>query len=226
MLFKLQKNMKSGTCPEHSRGMTYVELIVVLSIFSIITGTIIFNYKQFQQKVDLANLANDIGLKLVDAQKSSTAGEIPFGKVPNPPPGEAWKPSYGLNFEFSPGSVSSIFYYFSDLDQNKYFDGITNNCPSTGGSSECLDIINTTQGYGITNIRIYYNDPDFEYTEVTSETDVSISFTRPGSAASIKMDGYDTQQGGIDFIILTLSNLEDSATAEIKIHASGKIEIN
>jgi prepilin-type N-terminal cleavage/methylation domain-containing protein len=35
-----------------TRGMTYVELIVVLSIFSVISTIVIFNYKEFQAKVE------------------------------------------------------------------------------------------------------------------------------------------------------------------------------
>jgi prepilin-type N-terminal cleavage/methylation domain-containing protein len=58
-----------------TRGMTYVELIVVLSIFSVISTIVIFNYKEFQAKVDIRNLANDVALKIVQAQKNSTTGD-------------------------------------------------------------------------------------------------------------------------------------------------------
>ena len=48
-----------------NRGMTYVELIVVLGIFAVMLSISMFNYKRFQGKVDIKNLANDIALKLV-----------------------------------------------------------------------------------------------------------------------------------------------------------------
>ena len=60
----------------YNRGMTYVELIVVLSIFSIMTSVVLFNYGAFQAKVDIKNLASDIALKIVEAQKSALSGKL------------------------------------------------------------------------------------------------------------------------------------------------------
>ncbi|WP_146755300.1 type II secretion system protein, partial [Shigella flexneri] len=59
------------------RGMTYVELIVVLSIFATISSVVIFNYGAFQDRIDIKNLSSDIGLKIVEAQKSSLSGQLP-----------------------------------------------------------------------------------------------------------------------------------------------------
>ena len=47
-----------------NRGMTYVELIVVLSIFAVLSSVAIFNYGSFQDKVDIKNLGSDIALKI------------------------------------------------------------------------------------------------------------------------------------------------------------------
>ena len=69
------------------KGMTYVELIVVLSIFSAMTSVVLFNYGEFQAKVDIKNLASDIALKIVEAQKSSLSGKLPESFPVN------WKPS-------------------------------------------------------------------------------------------------------------------------------------
>src|SRR3989344_6451778 len=74
------------------RGMTYVELIVVLGIFGVISSVVMFNYGEFQDKVEIKNLASDIALKVVEAQKSAMSGKLPV----NPPSG--WKPAYGVYF--------------------------------------------------------------------------------------------------------------------------------
>ena len=58
-LLKMQKN----------RGMSYVELIVVLSIFAVLSSVILYNYGEFQAKVDIKNLASDIALQIVQSQK-------------------------------------------------------------------------------------------------------------------------------------------------------------
>ena len=43
-----QKNKKIANC---QAGMNYVELIVVLSIFSLLSSVVLFNYGGFQAKV-------------------------------------------------------------------------------------------------------------------------------------------------------------------------------
>ena len=55
--------------------MTYVELIVVLAIFAILSSVVMFNYGNFQAKVDIKNLGSDIALKIVRTQGHN-------GKVP------------------------------------------------------------------------------------------------------------------------------------------------
>ena len=102
-LIKIKKN----------RGMSYVELIVVLSIFSVMTSVVMFNYGDFQAKVDIKNLASDIALKIVEAQKSSLSGKLPT----SPPAG--WKPAYGVYFTVSP---STSFIYFADLNNDKMYN--------------------------------------------------------------------------------------------------------
>src|SRR3989344_4815832 len=89
---------KSNKIIKQNRGMSYVELIVVLSIFSVMTSVVLFNYGSFQAKVDIKNLASDIALKVVEAQKSSLSGKLlpPTHIPPNP---NTWKPSYGLFFD-------------------------------------------------------------------------------------------------------------------------------
>ena len=47
--------------------MTYIELIVVLSIFAVMSSVVIFNYGLFQARIDIKNLASDIALKFVEA---------------------------------------------------------------------------------------------------------------------------------------------------------------
>ena len=97
---KIQKN----------KGMTYVELIVVLSIFSIMTSIVLFNYGEFQAKVDIRNLASDIALKIVEAQKSALSGKLPTQAT-----GATWKPSYGVYLNIS---TPTEFIYTSNLKKS------------------------------------------------------------------------------------------------------------
>ena len=103
--------------PEYSRGMTYVELIVVLSIFGIMSTVAIYNYGAFQAKVDVKNTASDIALKIVEAQKSAMSGNLPSDSP------SGWKSSYGVYFDPSTDEdlTDNIFLnkkliYFKDLN--------------------------------------------------------------------------------------------------------------
>ncbi|MES2315598.1 MAG: type II secretion system protein [Patescibacteria group bacterium] len=131
-----------------NQGMTYIEIIVVLSIFSILTAISMYNYGAFQGKVDVKNLANDIALKLVQAQKDATGGKIPARII-----AQNWKPAYGVVFNRdTAGLGDTAFLYFTDLDSNKSFDYNSFNGTDCTGVGECLEKINITKGNTITKI--------------------------------------------------------------------------
>jgi prepilin-type N-terminal cleavage/methylation domain-containing protein len=142
-----------------NKGMTYVELIVVLSIFSVLSSVVIFNYGDFQAKIDVKNLASDIALKVVEAQKSSLSGKF------DPNASLGWKPSYGVYFEMA---KPTQFVYFADLNN----DGVYNEDP--------LDTITITKNDSITGL---------EAVGCGSITSLSIVFKRPDSSAAFSSNG-------------------------------------
>ena len=103
-MIKFFKNYK------RNQGMTYVELIVVLSIFASLSTVVMFNYNEFQERIDIKNLSSDIALKVVEAQKSSISGRLPPSQ---PVGGQNWKPSYGVYL--NPATDNEFFYYFTDI---------------------------------------------------------------------------------------------------------------
>ncbi len=146
-----------------NRGMTYVELIVVLGIFSLMSSIMIFNYGAFQSKVDIKNLANDVAIKIVEAQRAANFGILPSGAV-----GSDWKPSYGVHFDID--ADNKRFIYFVDLANLGIYDG----------GSELLEQINITKGNFIDRIDIYNG-----ITAVTpNPTSMTITFTRPSQEAT------------------------------------------
>jgi len=197
-------------------GMTYVELIVVMSIFAIVTGTVIFNYKDFQVKVDMKNLSNDIALKIFEAQKNALSGKLPssvFGLPPN------WKPSYGVYFQYALVPHGKVFYTFIDKDNSGWFDELfSENCPI----NECLEkyTINKDNFYD-QDIAIYIvnSTPIF----LSSEESLNIVFTRPDSKAVFMVDNAPVANA--DYVQLTL-NSQSSIQSVIKVYASGRIQID
>ena len=195
---KIQKN----------NGMTYVELIVVLSIFSVLSSVAIFNYGAFQDRIDIKNLASDIALKIVEAQKSSINGLLPLAGY-NP---DTWKPSYGVYFDIS---VPKQFIYFADLDNNNFYNGL-----SSYTTTEYLDKIIITKNNVISNIDNCSSNP----CTPSSINPLSITFQRPDSKADFFTNQILTLTGS-GYIQITILSPK-GAKALIKIYPSGRVQVN
>lgn len=194
--------------------MTYVELIVVLSVFSILLGIAMYNHGKFQDKVAIKNLANEVALKIVEAQKSSTSGKWHSSA------GVSWKPSYGVYFQpASPGSNRS-FIYFADVDQDKgYTTSDSSFCPTPGTSgNRCLEKISLNRENTIGSLDLFYVGASSSVL-----TDLTVTFTRPDSSATILSTPAPT--GTIDYAQITVAS-PSNLSAKIKIYPSGRIQIN
>lgn len=142
-------------------GMTYVELIVVLSIMSIMSAVVLFNYQDFQTKVDMKNLSSEIAQKLTQAQKFSMSGEdVPLTKQVDK--ATNWKPSYGIFFS---KNNTKKFTYFTDLNNSltnslsiNSYDGYSSGNPflCNSDNKECLDVVDINKNYSISNMKIIF----------------------------------------------------------------------
>lgn len=207
-MFKLNKKVKQA-------GMTYVELIVVLSIFSVLSSVAIFNYGDFQARVDIKNLASDIALKIVEAQKSSLSGQLP-PLLQQSQISSTWKPSYGLYLDRVADNKS--FTYFTDLNpQNSLYN--SSSCP---GAGECLDKITITKGNYIDRIDRCSNIACSPATAMNNP--LSITFKRPDSKAVFYSNGILALTGS-EYVQITIKSPRLN-TAKIKIYPSGRIQVN
>lgn len=193
-----------------NKGMTYVELIVVLGIFAMLSAIAIFNYGDFQSNVDIKNLASDVALKVVEAQKASMSGVLPIngGFIDN------WKPSYGVYFD--PSSDNASFIYFADLNQDKLFSDADSSC-SFGG--ECIDKINITKGNTIATLGVVYEGDE----TVNCVDNLTISFERPNSGATLFSNGAVLP--GVSYVQITVASPKGNAS-NIKIYSSGRVQIS
>ena len=187
-----------------NKGMTYVEIIVVLTIFSTLASITLFNYGEFQAKVDLKNLANDIALKVVEAQKSSLNGRLPPAGVPP----IDWKPSYGIYFSTvsSNGADNKNFIYFVDLNQDGIFDG--SDC-----TNECLEKVTITKGNTISGIQAVGGS-------CPVITNLTVYFKRPDSSAKTGLPCSDFSHVQINILS------PKGSTSNIKLYPSGRVQIN
>jgi len=201
--FSISNGMKKLIKIQKNRGMTYVELIVVLSIFSVMTSIVLFNYGEFQARVDIKNLASDIALKIVEAQKLSLSGKLPL-QIPTVSP---WKPSYGVYFDITNNPTQ--FIYFVDL----------NNLNGYEAGAETLNVISITRGnyiFAIERCASVACDPGVPTTGL-----LSIVFKRPNSSAIFT----GASVTGSQYVKITIKSPK-SATATIKIYPSGRVQVN
>ncbi len=186
-----------------SNGMTYIELIVVLGIWAVMSSIVMFNYQEFQAKVDIKSLASDIALKIVEAQKSALSGKWASGAPLD------WKPSYGVYFDSSTGNdttdnnipFNKKFIYFANLDFN------TNN--SYDSTIDSTDKITITKNNFIENLKC----------SGAPINNLSIVFRRPDSKALMPCSG-DVE------IIVSSPAGANLATAKITVSPSGRIQVN
>ncbi|MDQ3244762.1 MAG: type II secretion system GspH family protein [bacterium] len=232
MKINLNSKLKSY---KYNKGMTFIEIVVVMSIFAIISGVSLFNYKHFQAKVDLKNLTTNIALKILTAQKDSASGKL------NPLAASTWKPSYGLYFDLSTSSPlvvgNKIFYIYSDFnaENSREFDV----APISGGSyncvQECVERVNITNGnYIFDIIDSAGNSLKAGQFIGCSGQAIDINFTRPNfgpvfHAPAIGV-GCPWTLTYIDIIIASPVFPTPVApayanTARVRLHASGRIEV-
>ncbi|MFA6353354.1 MAG: type II secretion system protein [Candidatus Paceibacterota bacterium] len=215
--------MKKLIKSKKNRGMTYVELIVVLGIFAVLSSVSIFNYGAFQDKVDIKSMANDIALKFVEAQRSSLNGVLP-----NVTYLDTWTPGYGVYFNLTTDptaldaddiAFNKKFVYFVDLDNNYEYFGTTPNCTVM----ECLDKIIITKNNFIANIE-KCDDADCNTLPKQSITSIATAFMRPDSGAHFTSNPpYDFS--GSSYVKITIESPK-GLQAFIKLYPSGRVQID
>lgn len=125
------------------RGVTLIEMIVVIGIFGLVSSVLMFNYSDFSNNVSIRNLSQDIALNLRKAQTYATSVQ----SLPNGASTTDF-PSYGISFSPNTTVGTTTAYakqvvFFADiptgspLASNKKYDyGAGCGTPDVG--NECI----------------------------------------------------------------------------------------
>lgn len=201
--------------------MTYVELIVVLAIFSVLSAVVLFNYSAFQSKVDIKNLANDLAIRIVEAQKSALNGKLTTKTI------IPAKPSYGIYFKFnSPGDRASFVTFANNIINDglntDFSDSVLASvCPNPYDlNAECTDKITLTRGNTISEVKVFYQDVT---PPLVVANDISFTFTRPSGNPVFRSGGVILTP--VSYVQITVTSPQ-SLSAKIKLYASGRVQIN
>lgn len=249
------KKIVSLVIPRRSvtAGFTALEMITVVTIFSIISATVIFKYGDFRDQVNLQNLAQEIALRVQHAQTAAISGVYPTivsgqNTLSTSP---EWRPSYGVMFSttapVASGNFASPtdFIFFFDR-QSLVSSSNTSNTPtptlpgyklyddfslvaSANGfsslSSEFLDKVHIDTGDEIRKICI-------ESACTTPVSNAVVTFRRPFPDAFVV---YNVDQTGAGTLLTLQQNLQikiancsnqDLGAKVIEISPIGQIHIS
>lgn len=222
---------------KYNRGMTLVELLVVLSIFAIISMTVAFNYGSYKSTTSTNVLSQNVALSIREAQgyamgvKSiSTAGSSIF-------------PGYGVHFSTSGSSrvsgSSKSFILFADIPANSNTAGdFTYNFPAGNGpdenscdsntlaqGNECLSIVGIDGGDKILGVCA-----NQECTQNIANTagSLDIVFRRPNPDATFcyQRNVGDSCESDISSAgVIVQSESDPNITKQIIVWNTGQISV-
>lgn len=201
----LIKNKKKG-------GFSLVELLIVISIFTIVTTIALFDQGRLNSNVLLTNLAYDVALTVREAQsygvgvKYSATGANTAG-------------GYGVYLSTANKEVIVVFH---DVNANGVFD------EADGPAEKTYQFLNQ-RGNHIEELCGYDGGTSwtagsclFLTTGKQALTDMSITFKRPDPEANFKVDG-GTDFSGPAYIVL-MSQDKTNCRAVV-VEASGQIRV-
>lgn len=209
---------------KYNGGLTLIELMVVISIFLVITSTALFNYGGFNSTVSLQNLTDDIALSIRKAQGfaigARAVGDTGFNN------------SYGVHFSVNPNSsnldssIRSFLMFSVPIPGKKYIVG-TGSCDGKSSSNMCMEFFNIMTADKILKITVIKNSTP---TILSLNAYVDIVFTRPDPRAYIcyrtSSNANCENYSNVDIII---SNGDTDPTKEkckmISVQNTGQISI-
>lgn len=85
---------------QSQRGVTLIELIVVIGIFAVVSSVLMFNYSDFNSNISIRNLAQEVALSIRKAQTYATSVQsIDVARVST-----TSYPAYGISFKVNRAS--------------------------------------------------------------------------------------------------------------------------
>ncbi len=219
---------------KQNRGVTFIELVIVISIFSILASTLLFNFPRFSRNLSVQNIAQDIALQINGAQREAISGLTNDLLYDCDRTVSDCSPRYGvylvargadhakvLNFggPFGPSGGTTILRFFDLGDSLNLANGVLDTGGTCGqNDGECLDRLSIGQGNYISKICV----GDDNQCDLNAPAGLNIVFKRPFPDAIMTTD--DGIVRNYARITVSSSNV-DTPPVDIIITAIGQISI-
>ena len=220
--------------PLYSKGFTLIELMVVISIFLVISTIVIFNYQGFSSSASLQNLTDDIALSIRKAQSFAIGSRgVTINGI------SSFSNSYGVHFSDTPippsnntksSDKSFVMFSTSSLSPNNGYVAKGNSCAD--GTNNCVESFNISTADIIKNIKLYNGTTEVLF---SSPAYLDIIFTRPNMRAffcyrkNADTPNCDPTSASISNAEIIISNgqlLSDEKFKTISIQNTGQISIS
>jgi len=204
----------------YTKGVTLIELIVVILIFMIISSITIFNYGKFRSSLSVQNLADDIALSVRRAQGFAIGVRGSGG---------SFTPGYGIHLtsksttSLYQGSNKS-FILFTDISGEGQYNNSTSTCGNPTSNDECLELINI-----ITTDKIESIFKNNETTAIAPTDTIDILFRRPNPEPIFchRYGGTGACTSSISSIKIKIATEADSSINKIiTIYNNGQISVS
>ena len=188
------------------RGFTFIELVMVMSIFGLLTGVVLFNFGTFSDSVSLQNLSQQIALEIKSAQSDAISGKNPNMFLP------PQKPSYGLFFD---ANTPNKFYLFSDLNNSGDFN--VNNDPVPEVESE----IDISGGNTIDQICLNFGG----ISRTCSKSGIYITFVRPYPTSHFLTSDGQPVDSTVSSVEIVVKSAKGITTRSVFVTPLGQISV-
>lgn len=204
MFFKLPR--------QKNKGFSIIEMIVVVAIFSIISGIVLWNYGRFSSNLVITNLAYQAALAVREAQVYGIS-------VKQTKTGASFSAAYGVWFT---ATNNQQFYLFSDANGNHLYDvaNETEDIYKLNGSSKISQIcaigISVTYCSNIAAVPGSY-----------ALNGLSVVFSRPNPDANIYVyDGASIVNAAFQKTEIQFSSTNGDKVSRLTVTNTGQISID
>lgn len=189
-------NSPSCFLPVSVSGFTLVELMVSISIFTIISIGLFINYPKFREGISLKRTVQEIALSVREAQVSAISVKESGGKFPG----------YGVYFDVN---SPSSFILFVDFDGDGEYSGEFE-------KEKKIEIKTTDIIYKLCVGEKTTQTPDCNLSKI------NIVYYRPGPKVVFKGGGVDYSNRDLEIVIRSL----DETERRVIIWPTGQIEVD
>jgi len=176
-------------------GFTLAEVMVTISIVSIIMTVVLFSYREFSDKLALSAAGQEIAIAIRQAQTYGlSVKEVVSG-------GGNFDSAYGIYFDSTNNNTNKNYYIFADAPialpnpiGNKEYD-VLSGCGS--GSTECVEKFTLRDGVFISSISDCPAARSMHITFFRPNPDAYIKFLNNGNQPACSTANSGADSGGI-----------------------------